>query len=184
MKRLILISASLIIGSAAFAQQRCINTPVHVQGRQVTVTTSGNKSVANKQVYIYYTRKHHHKGDQQFPVAGINDRYPSEPLLMASGQLVNTVPESYNISLVTPQQNASICPDSTLNLDAEILLNRTQSYTGAYPGTMENKVYKKVTKHQYKVAARKMRKAHRKEVKVARRAGMPVDVKTGSVASI
>jgi hypothetical protein len=185
MKRLILISVSLLIGASAFGQRRCVSTPANIQGRQVTVTTSGNKALAHKQVYIYYTRRHHHKADREYPVAGISDRYPSAPLLMATDEVVTTLPETYNVSLVPQQNTVSVCPDSVLNLDAEILLTRNSAYTGNYPGgAMENKVYKKVTKHQYKVAARKMRKAHRKEVKIARRSGLPVEVRTPATASI
>lgn len=174
MKRLILISASLVIASSAFAQskQRCVTAPVSVNGDKVTLTSSGSKSTTKKQVYVYYDRKHHKKHDQAYPVAAISDKYPSDPLLMTSDKTVKALPETYNVSLSTPQPNVSVCPDTALNVTANINLEKVSSYTGNYPDYTDDKVYKKVSKRDYKVAARKMRKIHRKEEKVARKSGV------------
>lgn len=181
MKRLILISASLVLASSAFAQSKCVSAPVQVSGEQVSITTSGAKSVTKKQTYIYYDRKHHHKNDQAYPVAAIGVKYPSEPLMMTSRKDAKAVPETYNVSLTTPQSNATICPDTTNMVNANINLEKVSSYTGNYPDYTDDKVYKQVSKREYKMAERKMRKIHRKEEKVARRAGTGVSVRSDNV---
>ena len=183
MKRFFLISATFLVGSSAFAQStaKCVTAPVTVSGNQVTITSSGNKTVANTQMYVYYSRRHHKMHDQAFPIAAISDKYPSNPLLLSSGVLVNTVPESYSLSLSTPQSNVAVCPDSAMNVEATINLEKVSSYTGNYPGTSsDNKTYKRVTKHEYKVAARKMRKIRRNEAKVARRTGTTVEARSAN----
>ncbi len=181
MKQLILISASLVLASSAFAQSKCVTAPVQVSGEQVSITTSGAKSVTKKQTYIYYDRKHHNKHDQAYPVAAIGAKYPSDPLLMTSGKTVKAVPESYNVSLSTPQSNTTICPDTTNMVNATINLEKVSSYTGNYPDYTDDKVYKQVSKREYKMANRKMRKIHRKEEKVARKAGTDVSVRSDNV---
>ncbi len=174
MKRLILISASALLASSAFAQSPCVSGQVNLSANQVTITSSGNKSVTNEKQYIYYTRRHHKKHDREYAVAGISDKWPSQPLLLNADKKVVALPEAYNVSLSTPG-NATICPDSAANVSATLNVERISSYTGNYPGTTENPTYKKVSKHHYKVAARKLRKIKRNEEKVARKTGHAVE---------
>jgi hypothetical protein len=178
MKRLFLISASLVIASSAFAQsQGCTTAPVSVTGSQVTLTSDGG-TVMNKQMYIYYERRHH-RHQQPDMVAGINDQYPSTPILLNNRKIANTAPTVYNVSLSTPESNVTICRDSALNITANINVEKVSSYTGNYPGsTGDDKEYTKVRKHTYKVAARKMRKIERNEEKLARKTGTTVEVKS------
>lgn len=181
MKQLILISASFILGSAAFAQNKCVNAPLNVTGNQVTLTSSGAKSVTKQATYVYYDRRRHHrKHDRSYPVAGINVKYPSNPVMLNQGKEVKAVPETYNVSLNTPESNVSVCPDSTLNLNANINVEKVSSYTGNYPDYRDDKTYKQVSKRNYKMAMRKKRKIERKEEKVARKAGAPVDVRSAN----
>ena len=173
MKRLILISASALLVSSAFAQSKCVTGQVNVTGTQATITTSGDKSVTNEKEYVYYCRKHHKKHAQEYTVAGITDKWPSRPLLLDADKKVAAVPERYNVTLSTPG-NVTVCPDSAASVNATINVEKVSSYTGNYPDK-DNPTYKKVTKHHYKLAARKMRKIERNEQKVARRTGSPVE---------
>ncbi|MDR3680361.1 MAG: hypothetical protein P4L41_10385 [Flavipsychrobacter sp.] len=179
MKRLIVISATFLATSSAFAQSRCVTAPINMTGSQVTLTSSGSKSVTKEQVYVYYSRRHHRRHDQEYPVSGISDRYPSMPILLRSEKDVKALPEAYNVTITTPQSNVAVCPDSTLNLAANINVEKVSSYTGNYPGTnSDNKVYNKVSKREYKMIARKMRKIKRNEDKIARRSGLTVEARS------
>ena len=180
MKRLILISASIFFASASFAQSRCITAPVNITGNQVTLTSSGNKSITSDQTYIYYSRRHPRRRHKDYIIAGINDKYPSAPILLSANKKVMAMPETYNVTLNTPQSTVSVCPDSTVNVAANINVEKVSAYTGNYPGsTGDNKTYKKVSKHDYKMVARKMRKIRRNEERVARKSGMAVEAASG-----
>jgi len=180
MKRLFLISASILLVSTTFAQTQCVSGQVNVTANQVTITSSGDKSVTNETQYIYYCRRHHKKHDQEYAVAGIKDKWPSHPLLLNANKKVSAVPESYNVTLSTPG-NVSVCPDSAANVAVTVNVEKVSSYTGNYPGTTaDDASYKKVSKHHYKVAARKMRKIERNEEKVAKRTGNTVEAHSNS----
>ncbi len=179
MKRFFLFSATLLIGSAAFAQSKCVTAPVSITGNQVTLTSSGNKSVTNDEAYIYYSRKHHKKHEGMYTTSAINDKNPSRPMLLNSGTRVSALPESYNVSISTPQSNMAVCPDSVANLAVSINLEKESSYTGNYPNSSsDSKTYKKVTKRHYKMAARKMCKIKRNEAKIARKTGTTVEARS------
>ncbi len=181
MKRLFLIPVALLFASSAFAQSRCITTPVSVTGNRVTLTSSGAKSVTNNETYVYYERNCHRRRhhSQTIPTATASmDAYSSKPLLLNSVKNVRAIPESYNVSLSTPQSNVAVCHDSTLNLTADINMERVASYTGNYPDSHTDKEYKKVSKRDYKMARRKMAKIERKEARVARKSHSDVDVRS------
>jgi hypothetical protein len=93
---------------------------------------------------------------------------------------MDVVPETYTITLSSPESSVTACPDSTLNLTANINVEKTSTYTGNYPND-DHKVYKEVSKRHYRMIARKMRKAERKADKIARRTGTPVEVKVAKV---
>jgi len=161
------------------ASTACINVPVQVtpDQAQIDLPSSGREVTTNDQVYVYYERRHHGKDEAPNQVSGINDPYPSKPLLVSSVMDEEVIPETYNVTLSSPQNNTvTACTDSTLNLTANINVEKTSTYTGNYPKD-DHKVYKKVSKRHYKMIARKMRKAERKANKIARRTGVPVDVK-------
>ncbi len=180
MKRLFFISASLLVGSAAFAQsQRCVTAPVTVTGNQLTLTSSGDKAVNTDKVYIYYAHKHHRKHWQEYPITAITDKYPSKPVMLSTTTEFKAVPETYNVSVTTPQSNVSVCADEATTVTANINVEKVSSFTGNYPnGGDDNVVYKRVSKHQYKMAARKIRKVKKNEWKIARKTNMPVEAKS------
>lgn len=178
MKPLFLISASLLLASSAFAQTRCVNAPVSVKGNQVTVTSSGASSVTNKQAFVYYERKHHRKHEKANSVAGITHKWPSKPVMLNSEKEVKAVPESYSVSVSTPQNTASVCPDTTNEVAANLNVEKMATYTGNYPDYRDDRTYKQVTKRQYKMAARKKVKIEKKEMKIARKSGTSVTVRS------
>ncbi len=175
MKRIFLISASALLVSSAFAQAPCVSGQVNLTANQVTITSSGDKSVNNEKQYIYYSRRHHKKHEHEYAVAGISDKWPSRPLLLNASTKVVALPETYSVNLSAPG-SVTVCPDSTANVAATIAVEKVSSFTGNYPaGATDNSSYKKVSKHHYKVAVRKMRKIKRNEERVARKTGHAVE---------
>lgn len=160
----------------------CINVPVQVtpDESQIKLQSSGSEVTTNDKVYVYYARKHHKKGETANTVPGINDEYPSKPIMVDATKNEDVIPETYSVTLSNSQNTVSACADSTLNLTANINVEKTSTYTGNYPKD-DHKVYKKVSKRQYKMITRKMRKADRKANKIAKRTGVPVDVKLTKV---
>ena len=179
MKRLILISATVLIASSAFAQTKCVTAPVTIKGNQLTLTSSGDKSTTTNKVYVYYSRKHPKRHQHAYAITAIGDKYPSDPIMLRSDKEVSAIPESYNVSLGTPTGNMSVCPDSALTIDATINVEKVGTFTGNYPHSSDNNVYMKVTKREYKMAARKMRKIKRNEARIARRTGTAVEARSG-----
>lgn len=165
------------------AKTACVNVPVNLKPdmNQVTLPSSGTKVTTKDKVFVYYERKHHRKHDQAYPVAGLNAKYPSSPIMVSSEKDEQIMPETYTVSLTSPESSVTACADSTLNLTANINVEKTSSYTGNYPNDNQ-KEYKKVSKHHYRQIARRMRRIHRKEEKIARKTGVPVDVRTTAKA--
>lgn len=172
-------------GNAFFPKNNataCVTVPVNLTTDQSQITIGDNSGmVAQQQVYVYYAHKRHHRHEMANAIAGISDRYPSKPILVSDMQDMTMTPQTYNVSLSTPETNVSVCPDNTLNLTANINVEKVSAYTGNYPDANPT-VYKKVSKHHYKMIARRMRRIHRKEDKVARRTHTSVDISTDAKA--
>jgi len=153
----------------------CINVPVNLSGdmKEVTLNSSGQKVTTTDDVYVYYHRKRHRHATEH-PIAEISDPYPSKPLLVSATQDVQTVPESYKVTVNPTENSVTVCPDSTLNLTANINVEKTSEYGGYYP-SKDKKEYKQISKRKYKRTARKMRKIDRKEAKVAHLTGVKVN---------
>jgi hypothetical protein len=160
----------------------CITVPVSVTPdmNQVSLPASGTKVTTSNETYVYYSRKRHMKHDAAYPVAGIGDKYPSKPLRISAATSEQIVPETYTVNATGAQTSVYACTDKTLNLTANIDLEKTSSYTGNYPKS-DNKTYKKVSKRHYKMIARRTRRIERKENKIARKTGVPVDVRTAKL---
>ncbi len=156
----------------------CISVPVQVtpDQKQVNLQSSGSETTTENKVFVYYSRRHHRRGQPAYPVAGLDVKYPSKPIKVDADKEMDVVPETYTVTLSSPETSVTACPDSTLNLTASINVEKTSTYTGNYPND-DHKVYKKVSKRHYMMIARKMRKAERKANKIARRTGVPVDAK-------
>ena len=161
------------------ATTACINVPVNIAPdmTQISLPESGNTVATTDKVYVYYTRKHHRRHDKPNDIPGIADKYTSRPILLSTTKDADVRPETYTVTLSSSGNPVSACADSTLNLTANINVEKTSSYTGNYPDN-NHKEYKKVSKREYKMIARRMRRIQRKEDKIARRTGLPVDVTT------
>jgi len=150
----------------------CINVPVNVTG-DMTLNSSGQTATTTDKVYIYYAMRRHHRHGTPHPIAEIPDAYPSRPLLLSTTKDVQMVPETYKLTVNTPDNTVTVCPDSTLTLPATINVEKTSEYSGYYPSAKTE--YKKVSKRVYRRTERKMRRAKRLERRVARITGVHVD---------
>lgn len=153
----------------------CFSVPVSItqDTKDVTLTASGQKITSTNNTYVYYSRKRHKRHEAAYAVAGVPAKYPSKPLLLNTSQKVDVVPETYKVAVNAASNSATVCPDSTLNVAANISLEKTSSYAGYYPAGPKNE-YKAVSKRAYKRSARKMHRIERKEAKVAKLTGVPV----------
>ena len=152
----------------------CINVPVNLTNgsKEVTLENSATKTT-KEDVYVYYHKKHRkHPLAPEF--AGLSDPTASTPVLLNTKKNVEGVPQTYRVSLSTPDNNVQVCEDKPLDLTANINVERTSEYTGYYPTTAKRQ-YKEVSKHVYRKTARKMRKSERKEAKVARMTHLEVE---------
>ena len=154
----------------------CITAPVNLTSdmQEITLNGSGQKTTTTNNVYIYTHTKRHRKMDNT-TIAEITIAHHTKPLLLRSEKDVEIVPETYKVSLSTPDNTVNVCPDSVLNITASINVEKTSEFTGNYPDKSK-KVYKEESKRVYRKTARKMRKAERKENQVARLTNVDVNV--------
>ena len=155
----------------------CVTAPVNLTGdmSQTTLTDSGQKITTTDNIYVYYHRRRHKRHEAANANSDIPDAYPSAPLLLRSTNDIEVMPVAYNISVSAPDSMVSVCPDSTLNLTANINIEKTSSYAGYYPNS-NKKEYKEVSKRKYKRIARNLRREERKERKIARLSGVKANV--------
>ncbi len=163
----------------------CVNLPVNITPdlKQVNLPGSGAVVAEKNETFVYYSRKHHKKREVASNIPGISGKYISGLVKIDAEKDVNVMPQTYTVSL-NNQQNKMVtaCADSgALNLTAGINVEKSSSYTGNYPN-QDNKNYKKVSKHTYKMVSRRMRRIERKENKIARKTGVAVDVSTNKQA--
>ncbi len=142
----------------------CINAPVNVISKPAEITATGQKNEVTDKVFVYYHMRRHHK-HPKYANAAIADVNPSKPLLLNTMIKTDVVPETYKVTVNDPDQNITVCPDSAAVVNADINVEKISGYTGyAKPEDQ----YKMIKRHAYMRADRKMRKAERKEEKVAR----------------
>jgi len=176
MKRIFLMF--ILFGTAhCFAQNQsnCLNAPISLTNTTKEVTVDGNTSATLEKQYVYYHRKRGHKRPLAQEFSDIPDPKSSNPVLLSKTKTTKALPESYKFTVNTPQDHAIVCPDSLLSLPANINMEKVSEYTGYYPAGAK-KSYKEVSRRVYMKTARKMRKAERKESRVASLAGVPVEV--------
>lgn len=169
-------------GNAFYPQQQktaaCISVPVEVTPdmKEVSLPASGAKVTTDNKTYVYYDRKRGKKDDREYPVTGLNEKYPSEPLLITDQKDITIQPETYTVSVDPARQDVTACTNKTLDLTANVNVEKTGTYTGNYPESSHS-TYKKVSKRDYKMIARKKAHAERKANKIAKRTAMDVGVK-------
>jgi hypothetical protein len=153
----------------------CILAPVNLTGnmKEVTLNSSGQKVTTTENVYVYYHKMRHKKNAPAYPIAAIADAYPSAPLLLRTEGNVEVVPETYKLSVSTPGDVVRVCPETPLNVTTNINVEKVSAFGGYYPAKAKTQ-YKEVSKSVYKRCARKMRKAERKENRVAKLTGVQV----------
>ncbi len=163
----------------------CVNIPVSITPdmKQVSLPNSGVLVADKNETFVYYSRKHPKRHETASTLTGMPDKYPSRLVKIDAEKNMNVMPQTYTVSL-NPQQNNMVtaCADSTLNLTASVNVEKVSSYTGSYPD-QDNKNYKKVSKHTFNMVAKRMRRVERKENKIARKTGVPVDVSTAGKAA-
>ncbi len=142
----------------------CINAPVNITAQPVEVTATGQKSEVTDKVFVYYHMRRHHK-HPKYANSAIADANPSKPLLLNTTVKTDVVPETYKVTVNDQNQNITVCPDSAAVVNASINVEKISGYTG-YSKPQDQ--YKLIKRHAYMRADRKMRKAERKEEKVAR----------------
>lgn len=148
----------------------CITAPVNVtsEPREITMSNAQQNKVEDK-VYVYYHRKTRKKPYVRPEIA---DENPSKALLLSSATRTEVVPETYRVSVSSPADNVLVCPDKRVDVAAGISFEKISGYTGYYPKPREE--YRLISKRVYRKSARKMRKAARKEARVAKLTGVPV----------
>ncbi len=156
----------------------CVKVPVDVKPdvSQITLPASGSKVTTDNKTFVYYTRKRHKKNEAAYPVAGLSEQYPSKPLEVADRKDMSIQPEAYTVSLSNTKSPVAACENQTLNLTANVNVEKTSTYTGNYPHDGHTS-YQKVSKRHYKMIARKKHNAERKANKIAKRTKQHVEVK-------
>jgi len=152
----------------------CINVPVNINTdmKEVTLNSNAQKITTTDETYVYY-HKRRHKKDAVNTNNAIADEHPSTPLLLSAKSDVQTVPETYKLTVNPATNTVNVCPDSALNLTASINVEKTAEYAGYYPKSKAE--YKKISKRHYMKSEKKLRKVHRKEAKIARMTGVKVN---------
>ena len=144
----------------------CITAPVNITSKPVEITAAGQKSEVTDKVFVYYHMRRHHK-HPKYANAAIADANPSKPLLLNTTMKTDVVPETYKVTINNQDQNVTVCPDSAAVVNADINVEKISGYAGYNPAQPTDQ-YKLIKRHAYMRADRKMRKAERKEEKVAR----------------
>jgi hypothetical protein len=147
----------------------CLDVPISLTGDNKEITLNTNTSSVTDNTFIYYHRKKHRK------IAGIvnkdiPDSNPSVPLLVNTKNRFDAGPQTFRVTVSTPDDHIKVCQDQTALVPANIDVERVSQYTGLYP----KKNYKLVSKRVYNRTARKLRKAKRKEDKIAALTGLTI----------
>jgi hypothetical protein len=152
----------------------CITVPVNLTGdnKEVTLQSAASQATTDN-VYVYYHRKKHKRHQTSYARAEIPDPNPSRPLLLRTTSDLTSLPTTYRVSATTPNPTAYVCPDKELDVTTNLNVEKESEYTGNYPGKSKAE-YRKVSKHAYKKAMRKMAKVMRKENKISHYTGVAV----------
>jgi hypothetical protein len=175
---------TIFAGASCYAQSSdnaaCIDVPVSVTGNTQEVTVNNLTPAFTKdQSYVYYHRRGHRKVTIAPEFADVPDPRASRPILISTVKNAQGAPsQAYTVKLNSPDDRARACPDSTLNLQANLTVEQDNEYTGNYPTASDKKNYKLVSRRTYRRTERKMRNAERKEERVARLTGTSVRTST------
>jgi hypothetical protein len=151
-----------------------LDVPVNLNNttKEVTLENAATKTTTTS-TYVYYTKKKDRKRDLAPEYSGLTSTKASTPVLLSTTKKVETVPQTYRVTVNSAQNNVTVVEDQPLELTTNINVEKTSEYTGNYP-TKVNKEYREVSKGVYRRCERKMHKALQKEEKIAELAGVPV----------
>jgi len=150
----------------------CLDVPVTLDAdtKEVTLQAAAPSNTLNR-TYVYYERKHRRRPLSP-EYSDLTDPRASNPVLIRTSKDMSPVPQTYKVSLNTSENRVKVCPDQTVSIPASINVEKESEYTGYYPAAKAN--YKLVSRRVYRKTERKMRKAERKEARVARMTGVTV----------
>ena len=153
----------------------CINVPVNLTGddsKEVTLDGAAVQNTTDK-VYVYYHKRHRRRALSS-DYADLTDPKASTPILVSKTDKMSAVPQTYRVTVSTPDNSVQVCPDQTLDVATNINVEKESEYTGYYPKAT-SKNYKLVSRRVYRKTLHKMRKARRKENRVSQLTGVEVN---------
>jgi hypothetical protein len=185
MKRPILIFALFTIASTAFAQQNdqsmpqgsmnngtspCIDVPLSLTSQDMTLNNDNTAMTSTNKVFVYYhERRRKHRRNETWNANGeIPDNHPSCPLLLSANDKAMVMPQTYKVTVTTPDNQLKVCQDQQAQVAATINVEKTSEYTGNYLTSSNKNEYRRVSKRVYRKTCRKMRKVERKEARLDR----------------
>jgi hypothetical protein len=145
---------------------------LNTTSNEVTLESSATKTTTGSTYVYYYKTKHRNRAEAH--KANVNDPCASEPVLLNTTKKVEAVPQTYKVTVSTPENSVKVYEDKPLDVTANINVEKISEYAGYYP-TATKKQYTEVSKRVYRKSERKMRHAINKEEKVARLTNIDVN---------
>lgn len=151
-----------------------LEVPLNLNSRSKDITLEcGATKTTTGTTYVYYHKNKYRSRALAPEYAALTDPRASTPVLLNTTKKVEPVPQTYTVTVNTPDNNVRVYEDRPLEVTTNINVERTSDYTGYYT-TSTNKQYKEVSRRVYNKSERKMRHALRKEEKIARMTEVPV----------
>ncbi len=152
-----------------------MDVPLNLNSNSKEVSLAcGDIKTTTGSVYVYYLKNRDRKRALAPEYANLTDPRASTPVLLNTSKKVEAVPQTYKVTVSTPDNSIRVYEDRPLEVTANINVEKTTEYTGYYPAKT-NTQYKEVSKRIYRKTERKMHNAIRKEQKVARMTQVPVN---------
>ena len=152
-----------------------LDVPLNLNSASKELTLDcAEPKITTRNTYVYYHKNKHRDHALAPAYSDLDDPRASTPVLLNTTKKVEAVPQTYKITVSTPDNNVKVYDDRPLDVAADINVEKISEYTGYYP-SYAKKQYKEVSKRVYRKSERKMRKAIHKEEKVARLTGIGVN---------
>lgn len=154
-----------------------LEVPVNLNSDLKEITLEGGEtstSIGNTYIYYHMNRHRNRILAPEYADLNANDERASTPYLLNTTKKVEAIPQTYRVTVSTPDNNVRVYSDQPLDLTADINLEKTSEYAGYYPSKTSTQ-YTEVSKRVYRKSARKMRNALRKQHKVAQLTGIDVN---------
>jgi hypothetical protein len=143
-----------------------LEVPINMSADTKDITvTSPDSRVSTAKTYIYYERAKREQ-DLSPEFSDLKNPLASNPVLLNTTKKMEPVQQTYRISVSPSREFVNVYEDQSLDVPANINVEKTSEYTGYYPAVAANN-YKQVSRWTYLKSARKMRHALRKEEKIA-----------------